>query len=50
MMPRIAVAALAVTLAGCGLDKADEFRNGVPKSDAVAMKLPYSASATMVCS
>jgi hypothetical protein len=47
MMIRILAAAFALTLAGCGLDKADEFRKGVPKSDAVTMKLPDSKGAAL---
>lgn len=41
-MNRFIVAALAIVATGCGVEKADSFRNGYPKSDAVTMKLPGS--------
>lgn len=41
-MKPLIVAALTLMTAGCGLEKADTFRNGYPKSDAVTMKLPGS--------
>ncbi len=43
-MKPIIAAALMLTV-GCGLEKADGFRNGYPKSDAVTMKLPGSTGA-----
>ncbi|MBS1153147.1 MAG: hypothetical protein H6Q89_4845 [Myxococcaceae bacterium] len=44
-MKPLIVAALTLLTAGCGLEKADEFRNGYPKGDAVTMKLPGSTGA-----
>src|SRR5207253_3215728 len=47
-MNRIASATLTLLLAaGCGIDKADGFRQGVPKSDAVTLKLPASSGAAL---
>lgn len=44
-MNRFFVAALALAVTGCGVEKADSFRNGYPKADAVTMKLPGSTGA-----
>jgi hypothetical protein len=44
-MKRMLVASLALILAACGLDKADQFRNGVTKADQVKINLPASATA-----
>ncbi len=44
-MNRIAAAALTFLAVGCGIAPGDEFRKGVPKSDAVTMKLPGQSSA-----
>jgi hypothetical protein len=45
MKPLIAAALTLLMAAGCGPEKADGFRNGYPKSDAVTMKLPGSTGA-----
>ncbi len=44
-MNRYIAAALTLMTAGCGVEKADGFRNGYPKADAVTMKLPGSTGA-----
>ena len=44
-MKPIFAAALTLLIAGCGVEKADGFRNGYPKSEAVTMKLPGSSGA-----
>lgn len=41
-MKPLIVAALTLLTAGCGLEKADDFRNGYPKADEVTVKLPGS--------
>jgi hypothetical protein len=44
-MKPIIAAALTLLMAGCGAEKADGFRDGYPKADAVTMKLPGSTGA-----
>lgn len=44
-MNRFIVAALAIVATGCGVDKADTFRDGYPKAGEVTMKLPGSTGA-----
>ena len=44
-MKRIIAAALTLLTAACGVEKADTFRDGYPKSDAVTMKMPGSTGA-----
>ena len=41
-MNRFIAAALAIIATGCGVEKADSFRNGYPKTEAVKMKLAGS--------
>jgi hypothetical protein len=45
MKALITAALTLLTTTGCGLEKADTFRNGYPKSEAVTMKLPGSTGA-----
>lgn len=44
-MKRLTIAALTLMIAGCGPDKADGFRDGYPKADAVTIKVPGSTGA-----
>lgn len=44
-MKTLIAAALTLLTLGCGVEKADTFRNGYPRSDAVTMKLPGSTGA-----
>jgi hypothetical protein len=46
-MNRIAPAVLTLLTFGCGFDKADGFRQGFPKSEAVTIKIPGSTGSAL---